>query len=90
MKTPIDFCKKYLSKLYIAVTWTAIVLILLSLPGSFFPKESFFKIPIFDKMVHIGLFGGFVFLSCLLAAPKRLQHKNYLPFSSMFFVSVAP
>ena len=78
MKTLIDFCKKYLSKLYIAVSWTAIVLILLSLPGSVFPNESHFRIPNFDKIVHIGLFGDLVFFWCLYINTKKFPLQKLL------------
>lgn len=56
------FLRKYFSALYIPITWTIIIGILLTLPGSALPDESAFKIPQFDKIVHITLFGGFVFL----------------------------
>ncbi|HEX4851806.1 MAG TPA: hypothetical protein VFV08_13410, partial [Puia sp.] len=54
--------RRYLSKSYVAVTWSLIIFILLALPGSMFPKEQSFTIPNFDKIVHIGLFAGFVLL----------------------------
>ena len=58
----ISFLRKYFAALYMPIIWTLIIGILMCLPGSAFPKEAGFKIPQFDKIVHMGLFGGFVFL----------------------------
>jgi VanZ family protein len=58
----ITFLKKYFAALYIPITWTLIIGILMCLPGKVLPSEAGFSIPQFDKLVHIGLFGGFVFL----------------------------
>ncbi len=58
----IAFLKKYFAALYIPITWTLTIGILMCLPGKMLPKEEGFSIPQFDKLVHIGLFGGFVFL----------------------------
>jgi VanZ family protein len=55
--------KKY--ALLIASLYFLISVYLLTLPGSEFPQVSWFdKIPMFDKWVHIGLFGILVFLWC--------------------------
>ncbi|HTQ63933.1 MAG TPA: VanZ family protein [Puia sp.] len=70
--------KKYLGKLYLAIGWSAIIFILLSLPGSMIPKEQSFMLPGFDKIVHIGLFGGFVLLWCFYYSSKRLSSKKQL------------
>jgi VanZ family protein len=49
-----------------ATLWFLISLFLLTLPGSAFPKETWLdRIPLFDKMVHIGMFGILVTLWCL-------------------------
>ena len=45
-----------------AIVFFIVTVILLTLPGSSFPKSQLFDIPYFDKWVHIGLFG----LLCLL------------------------
>jgi len=58
----IPFLRKYLASLYIPIVWTLIIAILMCLPGRVIPSEQNFKIPNFDKLVHTGLFGGFVFL----------------------------
>src|ERR1700744_5720867 len=58
----IPFLKKYLSYLFFPISWTLIIGILCCLPGKVLPNESGFKIPNFDKFVHMSMFGGFVFL----------------------------
>src|SRR5437870_1631428 len=58
----IPFLKKRLGKLLFPIAWTLIIAVLLCMPGSMLPSEPGFSIPQFDKLVHIGLFGGFVFL----------------------------
>ena len=78
--------KRYLGKLYVAVTWSIIILILLSLPGSVLPKEQTFKIPQLDKIVHIGLFGGFVLLWSLYYSSKKLSQKKLLRIFFFIFI----
>jgi hypothetical protein len=56
------FLRKYFAASYVPVTWTIIIGVLLALPGSALPKEEAFSIPQFDKIVHMTLFGVFVFL----------------------------
>jgi hypothetical protein len=57
----IPFLKKYFAALYIPIIWTLIVALLCFLPGSMIPNEKGFEIPQFDKIVHMSMFGGFVF-----------------------------
>lgn len=45
-----------------AITWSILIFILLALPGNMLPDEKHFNIPGLDKLVHIILFGFFVFL----------------------------
>ena len=73
----ITFLKKYFGFLYVPVIWTIIVATLCCLPGSMLPSESHFRIPEFDKFVHICMFGGFVFLWNLYEA-KRLEEVGRL------------
>ncbi len=81
--------KKYLSRIYFPIAWSLIILILLSLPGSVLPSESNFKIPEFDKFVHLVLFGGFVFLWCLFYSSKKYpQKKMLLLFFYIFAIAV--
>ena len=58
----ITFLKKYFAAIYLPIIWTLTIGILMCLPGKMLPSEEGFSIPQFDKLVHIGLFGGFVFL----------------------------
>ena len=52
--------------------WFIICTVLLTLPGSSFPKKSIFdSIPYFDKYVHIGLFAVLTFLGCLAITVKN-------------------
>jgi VanZ family protein len=66
----IAFLKKYFTALYIPITWTVLLWVLLCLPGSMLPNETGFKIPNLDKIVHMGLFGGFVFLWSLFLSKR--------------------
>ena len=58
-----------------AITWFVIPIILLTLPGSSFPKENWLDKIWFDKWVHIGMFAIMVTLWCWasrkLYAPGR-------------------
>ena len=67
------------------IVWSIVIGILLTLPGSVLPNEGSFKIPQFDKIVHMGMFGGFVFLwnlylSARPIAPKRLLRLFFIIF----------
>jgi VanZ family protein len=81
-----NFLKKYFGKLYIAIAWSLVVLILLSLPGNMLPDEAAFKIPNLDKFVHICLFGGFVFLWCLYISCRHFSQKQNL--KSFFYIFI--
>lgn len=67
-------------------TWLYLVAILffffsfylLTIPGNDLPQVGFFdKIPLFDKWVHIGMFGILTFLFTL-ASKSPVQHKKSL------------
>ena len=73
--------KKILSKRYPALIWTLIIFILLTIPGSLLPSEPGFKIPEFDKFIHISIFCVFVILWSFYFAAKT-EKKN----RSIFFV----
>jgi VanZ family protein len=47
-----------------AITWFIISVILLTLPGSSFPKENWFDMIWLDKWIHIGMFSILVILWC--------------------------
>jgi VanZ family protein len=79
----ISFLQKYLGKWYWPTAWTMLIGILLCLPGSVLPNETHFAIPQFDKIVHIGLFGGFVFLWNLYLSNRGFALKKVL---TLFFI----
>ncbi|WP_114792444.1 VanZ family protein [Niabella yanshanensis] len=64
--------KKLLHSFWPALFWSAIVIFLLSIPGSDLPDESsFLSIPHFDKWVHLGIFALFVILWCWALSLKK-------------------
>jgi VanZ family protein len=82
----IPFLKKYFSSLYISIAWTLIIAILMCLPGKVLPNEAGFRIPNFDKVVHISLFGGFVFLWGLYMAKRTSNYHTLLMGFFIFYV----
>jgi VanZ family protein len=82
----VTFLKKYFASLYVPVLWTIVVATLCCLPGSMLPNESHFKIPEFDKFVHICFFGGFVFLWNLYEARRLEDERKLLRLFFLFFV----
>jgi hypothetical protein len=83
----IHFLKKYLRHKSIPIVWSMIILILLSLPGSMLPDESVFKIANLDKFVHLGLFGGFVFLWSIYFSTKDTSRRRLFSFFSWIFLA---
>jgi VanZ family protein len=82
----IPFLRKYLAALYVPVTWTIIIGVLLTLPGSVLPSETAFKIPQLDKIVHMGLFGGFVFLWSLYLSKRTTALRVLLKWFFIFYI----
>jgi VanZ family protein len=74
----IRFLKKYFHHILFSISWSVIILILLALPGSMLPEENAIKIPNLDKLVHIGLFGGFVLLWSIYFSVKEFSQKKLL------------
>jgi VanZ family protein len=62
---------RILSHRFPALAWTIFIFILLSLPGKMLPNENHFSLPQLDKLVHIVLFGSFVFLWSFYYSTKR-------------------
>jgi VanZ family protein len=81
-----SFLKKYFANIYTAIGWSLLIGILLTLPGSVLPNEGSFKIPQFDKFVHIGMFGGFVFLWTLYIGSRRPPLRKLLRLFFLVFV----
>jgi VanZ family protein len=85
----ISFLKKYFGNVYVALGWSILIGILLTLPGSVLPNEGSFKIPQFDKIVHMGMFGGFVFLWNMVISSRRPPlHKLLRLFFLVFAIGV--
>jgi hypothetical protein len=59
-----------------AISWAFISTVLLVIPGSAFPKETWLSKIQFDKWVHIGMFSIMVFLWCWAMMKKKNQIKN--------------
>jgi VanZ family protein len=53
--------RKWSQHIWLALVWSIITQILLSLPGALFPGGGLFKIPNLDKVAHLFLFGGLAF-----------------------------
>lgn len=83
MERLIIFLRRYFAFLLVPVLWTIIVATLCCLPGSLLPNESHFRIPQFDKFVHLCMFGGFVFLWNLYES-KRVE--NFGRLMRLFFL----
>ena len=82
------FIKKYFSALYVPVIWTLLICVAMFTPGSYIPNEKKFTIPNFDKLVHAGLFGGFVFLwSLYLTRGHRTGSRLLLGFFCFYLLS---
>jgi VanZ family protein len=82
----ITLLKRYFHHIFFAIAWSVIILILLTLPGSMLPEEKTFKIPNFDKVVHICLFGGFVLLWSLYYSVRKKPYKKLLVIFFYIFV----
>jgi len=63
-------------KLFVPLAWTVFIQVLLCLPGSSLPDTDSFHIPSLDKIVHIMLFGGFVFLWCYYFQARQKSPKT--------------
>ena len=68
-----------------ATLWSALILVLLTLPGSVFPSEGLLGVPHLDKVVHIILFGFFVYAWTLYFRNNSKEQR----FTILFFVLTA-
>ena len=80
------FLRKYFGNVYSPIVWTLIIGILLAMPGSMLPNETHFAIPQFDKIVHISLFGGFVFLWNLYLSVRPIPRVRLLRLFFLVFI----
>jgi VanZ family protein len=56
------------------------------MPGSMIPNEGGFSIPQFDKLVHMGMFGGFAFLWNLYLSKKISDASRLLRLFFLVFI----
>ena len=82
----IPFLKKYFGNIYTPIIWSVFIGVLLTLPGSVLPNEGSFKIPQFDKLVHIGMFSGFVFLWNLFFSTRQFPLQKLLRLFFLIFI----
>jgi hypothetical protein len=82
----VAFLRKYFGNLYTPLIWTICVMIGCCLPGSMIPNEQAFKIPNFDKLVHVTMFGGFVFLWNLYLTNRSLALPRLLGLFFLFYM----
>ena len=82
----IPFLKKYFSALYFPIIWTLIILVLCCLPGKMLPSETGFRIPNFDKFVHMVLFGGFVVFWSLYMTRRSSEYRILLRAFFIFYI----
>ena len=82
--------KKLINSYWPAIFWSAIIIILLSIPGSDLPNEaSFLNIPHFDKWVHFGIFTLFVVLWCWAVSLKKSRTKILKKFLLITIAGIA-
>jgi len=80
------FLRKYFGKLIAPLLWTILIAVACCLPGKMLPSETGFRIPEFDKLVHAGMFGGFIFLWALYTSNKITDNRVLLRWFFLFFV----
>jgi VanZ family protein len=73
------------------IAWFFMLSVLVFLPGNDVPKVKWLDIPNFDKLVHIGLFGGLTFLFCwpffktTLPIKKKINYFLFISFTAIFW-----
>jgi VanZ family protein len=68
--------QKLLSGRTPALLWTIIIFILMAIPGNMLPQEEKTFIPNLDKLVHVTLFGSFVFLWSIYYATRKEKNNH--------------
>ena len=71
----LNFLKK-INYLPFAIAWFLIITTLMCLPGQVLPQEDWLSKINFDKIVHIGMFAGLVFLWCGFVKKKENIFKS--------------
>jgi hypothetical protein len=77
--------KKTYFFLFAAIGWFIISVVLLTLPGTAFPKEDWLDKIWFDKWVHIGMFSILTWLWCGYWHLFKLN-KDAVPFRKIFII----
>jgi VanZ family protein len=75
--------------LWAAFAWFIMTIVLLALPGSALPKQSWLSALWVDKWVHIGLFGILTLLWCRVLADKRKLRVFILIAAACLFYGLA-
>jgi VanZ family protein len=71
----LNFLQK-INYLPFAISWFLISTILMCLPGQVLPQEDWMSKISLDKLIHIGLFAGLVFLWCGVVKKKEKFFKS--------------
>lgn len=62
---------KSLGSIWPSIIWTSVIFLLLSMSTDGLGGHGLFSLPGFDKLIHFGLFGAFVFLWGSYYSPKN-------------------
>jgi VanZ family protein len=68
--------RKIFTSLWPAILWSALIFVLMILPGNSIPDEGIFSIPHLDKIVHVIIFAGFVWLWVLYFRNNQKENKG--------------
>ena len=77
---------KYLGNIFFPLIWTLFIVVLLSIPGTMLPSEQNFSVPQSDKLVHIGLFAGFVLFWNFYLSRRPLPAARMLRWFFLIFI----
>lgn len=73
---------------WVAIAWTALIFLLLTMPSAGIPSTGLLKIPYVDKIAHLILFGGFVIFWSFGLSHGRNHESMYKLFQNLFLISV--
>jgi VanZ family protein len=78
---------KLIQSRWTAMAWTLIIFLLMILPPNRIPNQGLFGIKHLDKVVHICLFGGFVWLWFMSKVNSEKTSVNTRILSRLFLIS---
>lgn len=81
----IFFLKKLNGSFILANLWLIASTILLTMPGSAFPKENWLDKIWFDKWVHIGMFSLLTIFWCRVINKKTARHYILIGLACLFY-----